>query len=145
MLKLATTKRIFFPLHWVRQQQYRQLSSLLPKRLLLSSLSSLITKVTFRLMGKQKQCVCEESGPVTHLLGKGLLQSSQGGVSVGGVSLQGSDSLLQAAHLLFLISKLLLEIFNLSCVHTFKGGEKRKLREIQTVTIKIILSWKQVD
>ena len=75
-------------------------------------------------MRKQKKCVCEESGPVTHLLGKGLHQSSQGGVSVGGVSLQGFDSLLQAAHLLFLISKLLFELFILS-VHTHLRGEKK--------------------
>lgn len=59
--------------------------------------------------------MCEESGPVTHLLGKGLLQSGQGSVGVGGVRLQGLDSLLQAAHLLLLVSKLLLEVFDLSC------------------------------
>lgn len=79
---------------------------------------SLITRVILDSRGDRQSvcvCVCEESGPVTHLLGKGLLQSGQGGVGVGGVRLQGLDSLLQAAHLLFLISKLLLEVFNLSC------------------------------
>ena len=65
--------------------------------------------------GGRRACVWEESGPVTHLLGKGLLQSGQGGVGVGGVRLQGLDSLLQAAHLLLLVSKLLLEVFDLSC------------------------------
>lgn len=65
----------------------------------------------------------EQSGALTHFLGQGLLQGGQGSVRVGGVGLQGLDSLLQAAHLLFLISKLLLEIFNLS-VHTHLRGEK---------------------
>lgn len=48
---------------------------------------SLITRENFRSMRKQKKCVYEESGPVAHFLCKGLLQSGQGGVGVGGVSL----------------------------------------------------------
>lgn len=92
-------------------------AALLPSAKTTSSVFStrLMTRVTSGFTRRQTKRVCEESGLVTHLLGKGLLQSGQGGVGVGGVRLQGLDSLLQAAHLLFLISKLLLEVFNLSC------------------------------
>lgn len=70
-------------------------------------------------MRKKSKCVYKGSKPDTHFLCKGLLQSCQGSVSVGSVSLQGFDPFFQAAHLLFLISKLLLKIFNLSV-----GGKK---------------------
>lgn len=101
---------------------------------------SLITRKNIRLKRKQKKWIYEQSEPITHFLCQGLLQSCQGSIGVGGISLQGFDSFFQAAHLLFLISKLLLKIFNLS-VHI----HLRKKKEIKTVTIRIILSWKQIN
>lgn len=121
----GTNEMGLFPLHHVCLQQYRGRGPLLPRETAFAFWIKSPHRQTHWLMGKQEGHVSEQPGPAPHLLGQGLLQGRQGRVRVGRVSLQGLDSLFQAAHLLLLVSELLLKIFNLSVQTHLRGGGRK--------------------